>query len=197
VPVFSPAARLGRRFTRGIQSTPCRFWLCVFGSAEELRRAVDLHEVVFRLRSFPRVARMNEGDRLILYFSKTGTFTHEDEAIRLAGLAHAIARPEGCDILIGDERRSWAVRFQPDSPFTAAHGTNPSMKREDEAGRSPARWARYVRQSPIELAASEFEAIVGATGLQVYARNLSTRSPWPYIGGGQNRVGCARSAAQE
>lgn len=48
------------------------------------------------------------------------------------------------------------------------------MKRDDQAGRSPARWARYVRQSPIELAASEYEAIVGVTGLQVYARNLST-----------------------
>ena len=195
--MFSPVARLGRRFPRGIQSTPCRFWLCVFGSAEELRRAVDLQEVVFRLRSFPRVARMNEGDRLILYFSKTGTFTHEDEAIHVASRAHVIARPEGCDVLIGDERRSWAVRFQPDSPFTAAHGTNLFMKREDQAGRSPARWARYVRQSPIEVAASEFEALVGATGLQVYAPNLSTKSPWPYIGGGQNRVSDARSAAQE
>lgn len=141
-----------------------RYWVWVFGEIEGLRWVLRHNRMAFAESVGVKVAKMNKGDRAVLYVSR-GAFRNPNKAetrvvgvVRITGIRSGI-RP----ITVGGREYSRFIDFEPELVLGERTGppVKPMVQKLEIVGRQDV-WGVYFQNSPIEISKRDFEVLASA-----------------------------------
>ena len=138
-----------------------RYWVWIFADLHGLRWVLKNRRMAFPEKSGSRTQNLRQGDRAVLYLSRSAVGSAGGYVSRLAGIVQATGPVVmGDGEQIGERKYSWFVPIKPELVLSETEGpTVSSIAGRLERVKKPEIWGQYFRNSPAELSKRDFEVM--------------------------------------